>query len=112
MASSFAHHPTSIIHPSNQLAEFDIDTGSTVRHQFPETVPGYKNDWFAELMLPEGAHNRDKDWTYIFLNRDQRQIDEVCVPYIHSTHHLSPTYDVYRPLIYLAFIAITIPLPE
>lgn len=58
------------------LAEFDIDTGSTVRHQYPAPIPGYKNDWFAELMLPEGAHNRDSDWTYIFLNRDQQQMDE------------------------------------
>ena len=59
------------------LAEFDIDTGSTVRHQYPEPVDGYKNDWFAELMLPEGAHNRERDWTYIFLNRNKTQLDEV-----------------------------------
>lgn len=57
------------------LAEFDIDTGdydklivymlfdllyyvgSTVRYQYPENIPGYKDDWFAEHMLPEGAHN-------------------------------------------------------
>ena len=58
------------------LAEFDIDTGSTVRHQYPEAVSGYKSDWFAEYMLPEGAHNRESDWTYILLNRDQRQADE------------------------------------
>lgn len=62
------------------LAEFDIDTGSTVRHQYPHPVVGYNNDWFAEYMLPEGAHNRDKDWTYIFLNREQRQLDEVPPP--------------------------------
>ena len=61
------------------LAEFDIDTGSTVRHQYPEPVDGYKNDWFAELMLPEGAHNRERDWTYIFLNRNKTQLDEVRV---------------------------------
>ena len=27
-------------------------------------------------MLPEGAHNRDVDYTYIFLNRNEKQIDE------------------------------------
>ena len=59
------------------LAEFDIDTGSTVRHQYPQPVDGYQNDWFAELMLPEGAHNRERDWTYIFLNRNNPQLDEV-----------------------------------
>jgi hypothetical protein len=58
------------------LAEFDIDTGSTVRHQYPNKVDGYKDDWFAENMLPEGLHNRDIDYTYIFLNRDGKQIDE------------------------------------
>lgn len=57
------------------LAEFDIDTGSTVRHQYPHNIPSYKADWFAEFMLPEGAHNRDSDYTYIFLNRDANSID-------------------------------------
>jgi hypothetical protein len=52
------------------LAEFDIDSGSTVRHKFPEGgVPGYKDDFFAEYMLPEGAHNHPLDWTVMFLNK-------------------------------------------
>lgn len=52
------------------LAEFDIDTGSTVRHQYPQSIDGYTEDWLAEHMLPEGLHNRTEDWTYIFLNRE------------------------------------------
>jgi len=35
------------------LAEFDIDTGSTIRHQYPREVPGYTADYFANYMLPE-----------------------------------------------------------
>lgn len=58
------------------LAEFDIDTGSTVRYQYPNDIPGYKPDWFAEHMLPEGAHNREQDWTYMLLNRNEKQLDE------------------------------------
>lgn len=58
------------------LAEFDIDSGSTVRHIYPRDVPGYKSDWFADFMLPEGAHNRVVDYTYIILNRDAPQIDQ------------------------------------
>lgn len=58
------------------LAEFDIDTGSTLRHQFPSAIPGYKADWFAEHMLPEGAHNRTTDYTYIFLNRQGAILDD------------------------------------
>lgn len=58
------------------LAEFDIDTGSTLRHQYPEAIPDHKADWFAEHMLPEGAHNREIDYTYIFLNRNGEHIDE------------------------------------
>jgi hypothetical protein len=58
------------------LAEFDIDTGSTLRHQFPHPVPDCKADWFAEHMLPEGAHNREFDYTYIFLNRTCKHIDD------------------------------------
>lgn len=50
--------------------------GSTVRHQYPCKIPNYKDDWFAELMLPEGAHNRNIDYTYIFLNRESPHIDQ------------------------------------
>jgi predicted transcriptional regulator len=57
------------------LAEFDIDSGSTLKHQYPNEIPDYKPDWFAEHMLPEGAHNRETDYTYIFLNRDGAHID-------------------------------------
>ena len=41
------------------LAEFDIDKGSTLREAYPQRVPGYDDSHFAEIMLPEGAHNRD-----------------------------------------------------
>ena len=58
------------------LSEFDINTGSTVRHQYPLPIPQVKEDWLADSMLPEGAHNRDEDVTYIFLNRNQRRLDE------------------------------------
>jgi hypothetical protein len=51
------------------LAEFDIDTGSTLKIQYPSRIDGYSDDWFAENMLPEGAHNRDADLTYLLLNR-------------------------------------------
>ena len=35
------------------LAEFDINTGSTVRHQYPSKIIDYTEDWLAENMLPE-----------------------------------------------------------
>ena len=33
-------------------------------------------DSFAEYMLPEGAHNRVEDWTYMILNRTRPQVEE------------------------------------
>eukprot|EP01031_Cornospumella_fuschlensis_P031351 gene31351-37889_t len=71
------------------LAEFDIDTGSTLRHQYPTSIPGYKADWFAEHMLPEGAHNRTTDYTYIFLNRQGSILDEpkATSPDSHATNN-------------------------
>lgn len=51
------------------LAEFDIDKGSTVRHQYPKPCAVSENI-LADLMLPEGAHLRESDWTYFFL-RDE-----------------------------------------
>jgi hypothetical protein len=62
------------------VAEFDIDKGSTVRHCYPpEGLINeiYNSDYFANNMLPEGAHNRSIDWTYMILNRDSQQVDEV-----------------------------------
>lgn len=58
------------------VTEFDIDTGSTVRHQYPEKISGVTEDWLAENMLPEGAHNRNNDLTFIFLNQDKRRLEE------------------------------------
>ncbi|BFZ60701.1 hypothetical protein YB2330_001743 [Saitoella coloradoensis] len=49
------------------VAEFDIDAGSTVSHQYPAPV-GYEDGQLAELMLPDQAHTRSEDWT-IFLLR-------------------------------------------
>lgn len=49
---------------------------STVRHAYPRSVPGVSDDWFAEHMLPEGAHNHALDWTVMFLNRDKIGLDE------------------------------------
>ena len=62
------------------VAEFDIDKGSTVRHCYPDTSimdSVYTSDYFANNMLPEGAHNRSHDWTYMLLHRNFPQLDEV-----------------------------------
>lgn len=56
------------------LAEFDIATGSTVRHQYPLAIQGCTADWLAEHMLPEGAHNREIDYTYMLLNRNSKTV--------------------------------------
>jgi hypothetical protein len=50
------------------FAEFDIDKGSILRHQYPEKVSDDEG-LLAELMLPEGTHNHFQDWTIFMLNR-------------------------------------------
>lgn len=50
-------------------AEFDIDKGSTLRASFPRAIPHYSPEFFADVMLPEGVHNRHEDFTIFFLNR-------------------------------------------
>ena len=35
------------------LSEFDIDVGSTVRHQYPSDIPNLCPDWLAEHCIPE-----------------------------------------------------------
>ena len=50
------------------VAEFDIDQGSCLKECYP---PGVRYESkLAELMLPEGVHKRQEDWTFFFLNRD------------------------------------------
>jgi hypothetical protein len=50
-------------------SEFDIDKGSTCRTQYPREVGDAA--LLAELMLPEGCHNRFQDWTIFTLNRPE-----------------------------------------
>lgn len=52
------------------LAEFDIDKGSTLKHQIPGPIPNYADDFLADRMLPDGAQNQEWDWTLFFLNRE------------------------------------------
>lgn len=57
------------------LAEFDIDAGSVVRVQYPSPI-GLKESLLAELMLPEGAHLRDSDWTVFRAPSDTSQLSQ------------------------------------
>ena len=58
------------------VAEFDIDKGSTLRACHPPgPLPrGYDGGFFANLMLPEGAHHRREDTTVFFLHREGRRL--------------------------------------
>ncbi|KAE8540973.1 hypothetical protein D1P53_002326 [Cryptococcus gattii VGV] len=50
------------------LAEFDIDAGATLAHQYPYPT-GTDEHRLAELMLPDGAHLRPEDWTVFYLGQ-------------------------------------------
>ncbi|KAL4108551.1 hypothetical protein PRIC1_000266 [Phytophthora ramorum] len=50
-------------------AEFDLTKGSTLRASFPTPFAHYSPEFFADIMLPEGVHNREEDVTIFFLNR-------------------------------------------
>lgn len=52
-------------------AEFHIDKGPTLRHQYPNPIPGSQNMLFLpELMLPDQIHKREEDFTLFFLHRN------------------------------------------
>ena len=51
------------------LAEFDIDKGSGVRLQHPDSVPGTSTEELAELMITEGAHNFGVVSTYFSVGK-------------------------------------------
>jgi len=50
-------------------AEFDLTKGSTLRASYPSPFAHYSPEFFADIMLPEGVHNREEDFTIFFLNR-------------------------------------------
>ncbi|CAI5727730.1 unnamed protein product [Hyaloperonospora brassicae] len=50
-------------------AEFDLIKGSTLRGSYPRSFTHYSPEFFADIMLPEGVHNRHEDFTIFFLNR-------------------------------------------
>jgi hypothetical protein len=50
------------------LADFDIDTGSQLSHAYPSAPLMASEHTLAELMLPDGAHLRQEDWTVFLLH--------------------------------------------
>ncbi|KAF8757951.1 Spindle pole body interacting protein [Rhizoctonia solani] len=50
------------------LAEFDIDQGSVLTHQYPYPM-GIDEQFIAEMMIPDGVHDQKSDWTIFFLNQ-------------------------------------------
>ncbi|KAA1094111.1 hypothetical protein PGT21_010064 [Puccinia graminis f. sp. tritici] len=73
-SSSTHSHPSATTTPHAAyvlLAEFDIDTGSGLKHQYPSPT-GTAEHVLADLMLPDGAHDRNEDWTVFFLNQTPR----------------------------------------
>lgn len=57
------------------VASFDIDRGPVMEHQYPLAITGDEN-MLAELMLPDGAHMRNQDWTIFFLHKDTSQEED------------------------------------
>lgn len=52
-------------------AEFHIDKGPSIVHQFPNQLPGMDNLYFLpELMLPDQIHKRNEDYTLFLLHRN------------------------------------------
>ena len=51
------------------VSEFDILKGSTLKASYPSSIPNYEDNFFSNLMLPEGAHHHEEDTTIFFLHR-------------------------------------------
>ncbi|ETW08956.1 hypothetical protein, variant [Aphanomyces invadans] len=71
-------------------AEFDIDKGSTLRASFP-TAPDELDktvlrtpEFFADMMLPEGVHNREQDYTVFFIHKDSTV--KYCLSVVKTLH--------------------------
>ncbi|KAF8586594.1 spindle pole body interacting protein [Ramaria rubella] len=58
------------------LAEFDIDTGANLTRQFPQPLGVANDQLVAELMIPDGVHSQQEDWTVFMLNQTPDSIVE------------------------------------
>ncbi|PWW75360.1 spindle pole body interacting protein [Tuber magnatum] len=65
------------------VAEFSIDKGPTMEHQYPNAISGDEH-MLAELMLPDQAHVRFQDWTIFFLHKDAEQNEDQMDPTGHA----------------------------
>eukprot|EP00762_Andalucia_godoyi_P000464 ANDGO_03234.mRNA.1 Protein mesA len=82
------------------FAEFDIDKGAVVRCQVPQPLP-IDDHPLAELMLPDGSHLRQEDWT-AFVIRPQnprspkstpsKAVAQVLQPSVMRQHHTARVY--------------------
>lgn len=71
------------------FAEFDIAKGSTLRAFYPNDPLNHSPEFFADLMLPEGVHNREHDHTVFFLNRKSDDND----PFLYCLSIVQTKYD-------------------
>jgi len=79
------------------VAEFDIDKGSQLTHQYPEKT-GIEEHKLAELMLPDGAHLREEDWTFFILN--QHIVEETTFNYSEQQEaYISEGFLKFQPVI-------------
>lgn len=71
-------------------AEFHVDKGPSVVHQYPETLPGYEFlPFFPELMLPDQIHRREEDFTLFLLFRNK------ATGHFHYKKDANCTNDIY-----------------
>ncbi|KDO28207.1 hypothetical protein SPRG_06256 [Saprolegnia parasitica CBS 223.65] len=71
-------------------AEFDIDKGSTLRASYPAAVDALEAtvhrppEFFADMMLPEGVHNREEDYTVFFIHEPESV--QYCLSVVKTQH--------------------------
>ncbi|OQS07237.1 hypothetical protein THRCLA_00757 [Thraustotheca clavata] len=71
-------------------AEFDIDKGSTLRLSYPcgldvlEATVHRQTEFFADMMLPEGVHNREEDYTVFFIH--EQDAVQYCLSVVKTKH--------------------------
>ncbi len=71
----------------------DIDKGSTLRASFPCSIDlleqhvHRKPEFFADMMLPEGVHNREQDHTVFFIHEPNHF--QYCFSVVKTMHDAS-----------------------
>ncbi len=75
------------------VAEFNIESGPILKHQYPDPKVDHELPALAELSIPDGSHEREEDCTVLILHESKNKYGETILKYtIENGEESTGTY--------------------